>query len=155
MKQRILVAVVGIPALLAVLCIAPAWATALLLAALSVIAAHELLTAVSGPDKARRWTVLPALCGVLLLGQMLEAAKSALDVLPAFAQQSGVDAELTKFLLRVTGIALTCELAAQLCRDAGSGGLAQKVELGGKVVILCACLPLVRELSACALSLLD
>ena len=33
MKQRILVAVVGIPALLAVLCIAPAWATALLLAA--------------------------------------------------------------------------------------------------------------------------
>lgn len=59
MKQRILVAVVGIPALLAVLCVAPAWATALLLAALSVIAAHELLTAVSGPDKARRWTVLP------------------------------------------------------------------------------------------------
>jgi len=98
--------------------------------------------------------VLETACGVLL-GQMLEAAKSALDVLPAFAQQSGVDAELTKFLLRVTGIALICELAAQLCRDAGSGGLAQKVELGGKVVILCACLPLVRELSACALSLLD
>lgn len=99
--------------------------------------------------------VLETACGVLLLGQMLEAAKSALDVLPAFAQQSGVDAELTKFLLRVTGIALICELAAQLCRDAGSGGLAQKVELSGKVVILCACLPLVRELSACALSLLD
>ena len=37
MKQRILVAVVGIPALLAVLCIAPAWATALLLAALTLI----------------------------------------------------------------------------------------------------------------------
>ena len=99
--------------------------------------------------------VLETACGVLLLGQMLEAAKSALDALPTFAQQSGVDAELTKFLLRVTGIALICELAAQLCRDAGSGGLAQKVELGGKVVILCACLPLVRELSACALSLLD
>ena len=38
MKQRILVAVVGIPALLAVLCVAPAWATALLLTALSVAA---------------------------------------------------------------------------------------------------------------------
>ena len=85
----------------------------------------------------------------------IAALRTALDALPAFAQQSGVDAELTKFLLRVTGIALICELAAQLCRDAGSGGLAQKVELGGKVVILCACLPLVRELSACALSLLD
>ena len=37
MKQRILVAVVGIPALLAVLCIAPAWATALLLVAFFVL----------------------------------------------------------------------------------------------------------------------
>ena len=48
-----------------------ALATALLLAALTVIAAHELLTAVCGPDKARRWTVLPALCGVLLLGRQV------------------------------------------------------------------------------------
>ena len=79
MKQRILVAVVGIPALLAVLCIAPAWATALLLAALSVIAAHELLTAVSGPDKARRWTVLPALCAVLLLARAVWPGCAALE----------------------------------------------------------------------------
>ena len=79
MKQWILVAVVGIPALLAVLCIAPAWATALLLAALTVIAAHELLTAVCGPDKARRWTVLPAVCGVLLLARAVWPGCAALE----------------------------------------------------------------------------
>ena len=67
MKQRILVAVVGIPLLLAVLCWAPDWATALLLAALSVIAAHELLTAVCGAEKAKRWTVLPAVTGALVI----------------------------------------------------------------------------------------
>lgn len=66
MKQRILVAVVGIP-LLAVLCWAPDWATALLLAALSVIAAHELLTAVCGAEKAKRWTALPAVTGALVI----------------------------------------------------------------------------------------
>lgn len=43
----------------ALLCWAPDWATALLLAALSVIAAHELLTAVCGAEKAKRWTALP------------------------------------------------------------------------------------------------
>ena len=67
MKQRILVAVVGIPALLAVLCIAPAWATALLLAALTVIAAHELLTAVCGisalPVTPVFWMLLGLSCG--------------------------------------------------------------------------------------------
>ena len=67
MKQRILVAVVGIPLLLAVLCWAPDWATALLLAALSVIAAHELLTAVCGVEKAKRWTALPAVTGALVI----------------------------------------------------------------------------------------
>lgn len=67
MKQRILVAVVGISLLLAVLCWAPDWATALLLAALSVIAAHELLTAVCGAEKAKRWTALPAVTGALVI----------------------------------------------------------------------------------------
>lgn len=67
MKQRILVAVVGIPLLLVVLCWAPDWATALLLAALSVIAAHELLTAVCGAEKAKRWTALPAVTGALVI----------------------------------------------------------------------------------------
>ena len=67
MKQRILVAVVGMPLLLAVLCWAPDWATALLLAALSVIAAHELLTAVCGAEKAKRWTALPAVTGALVI----------------------------------------------------------------------------------------
>ena len=67
MKQRLLGAVVGIPLLLAVLCWAPDWATALLLAALSVIAAHELLTAVCGAEKAKRWTALPAVTGALVI----------------------------------------------------------------------------------------
>ena len=56
MKQRILVAVVGIPALLAVRCIAPAWATALLLAALTVIAAHELQTLAAVVDERSKAT---------------------------------------------------------------------------------------------------
>ena len=60
MKQRIIVAVIGIPLLLAILCVAPDWATAALLAALSVVGTHELLAAVCGPEKTRRWTALPA-----------------------------------------------------------------------------------------------
>ena len=54
MKQRILVAVIGIPALLAVLCFAPDWATAVLVALLCVIGCHEFMAA-AAPLKARRW----------------------------------------------------------------------------------------------------
>ena len=55
MKQRVLVAVFGIPLILAIVVLAPAWATAVALAALCVIGAHELLNAVCGGEKARRW----------------------------------------------------------------------------------------------------
>lgn len=67
MKQRIIVAVIGIPLLLAILCVAPDWATAVLLAALSVVGTHELLAAVCGPEKTRRWTALPAVMGILVV----------------------------------------------------------------------------------------
>ena len=82
MKQRILVAVVGIPLLLFVLCWAPAWATMVLLAALSVIASHEFMTAVCGKERAKkRWS----LAGIMSLymiwfsgaAEILDAPKMA------------------------------------------------------------------------------
>ena len=60
MKQRILVAVVGIPALLGVLCFAPDWATMALIMGLCIIGSHELLAAVLPPEKTRRWWGLAA-----------------------------------------------------------------------------------------------
>ena len=65
MKQRILVAVIGIPLLLLVLCWAPHWATAALLAALGVIGAHELLAAVSGSEKTKQLWVLAGVMATL------------------------------------------------------------------------------------------
>ncbi len=58
MKQRILVAVVGVPLLLFILIWAPEWATMVLVMLLSIIGASELLTAVCGKEKGTR------LCGL-------------------------------------------------------------------------------------------
>lgn len=67
MLQRILVAVVGIPFLLAVLVIAPEWATVALLCGLCIIGSHELLSAVCGAKKTRRWWGLAGTTGVFTL----------------------------------------------------------------------------------------
>lgn len=64
MKQRILVAVVGIPLLLFVLVVAPDWATMALLCGLSIIGAHELLSAVCGSENAKRWSGIAGTMGV-------------------------------------------------------------------------------------------
>ena len=83
MKQRILVAVIGIPLLLLVLCWAPHWATAALLAALGVIGAHELLAAVSGAEKTKCLWVLAgfmAVCTVFSTYAGMEAYKGTVLV---------------------------------------------------------------------------
>ena len=83
MKQRILVAVIGIPLLLLVLCWAPHWATAALLAALGVIGAHELLAAVSGAEKTKSLWVLAgfmAVCTVFSTYAGMEAYKGTMLV---------------------------------------------------------------------------
>ena len=63
MKQRILVAIIGVPALIGVLCFAPDWATAVLVAALCVIGCHEFMAA-AAPEKAARWWGLAATLAV-------------------------------------------------------------------------------------------
>ena len=83
MLQRILVAVVGIPALLFILCWCPEWTTALLLDALCFIGAYELCSAVMAKEKANRYFGVAALIGIfLILCPYWHEENSALVILP-------------------------------------------------------------------------
>lgn len=83
MLKRILVAVVGIPALLFIFCWCPVWATALLLDALCFVGAHELCSAVMAKEKANRWFAVAALIGFfVILMPYWNDKDSALVILP-------------------------------------------------------------------------
>lgn len=58
-------------------------------------------------------------------------------------------------ILRATGIALICELAASFCRDLGEGTVAEGVLLFGKLEILVLCLPLMDAVLDVAKELLQ
>ena len=91
-------------------------------------------------------------CGVVLLGMAADALRGVMDGVSALSEHAQFDDSLLHLLLRVSGVTVAAELAAQLCRDAGAGALAQKLELVGKAVILCACLPVLVQLCDVALS---
>lgn len=83
-----------------------------------------------------------ALLLLMLLGQTeeLEASLRAL---------AGVDALSTEYMgrvVRILGLACLTEAGSRISRDGGQGNIALKVELCGRVMILCAMLPAVREL---------
>ena len=56
-----------------------------------------------------------------------------------------LDAQL-QVLAKAAGIALTAQLARDVCKDAGQSALAGQVELAGRVLILLAAMPLLGRL---------
>lgn len=78
MKQRILVAVIGVPVLLGVLCFAPDWATAVLTAVLCVIGCHEFMGA-AAPEKAQHWWGFAAVLAVFTVCQVYFSAPQYQD----------------------------------------------------------------------------
>ena len=67
----------------------------------------------------------------------------------------GIPWEYGKTLLRMAGISLAADFGAQTCRDAGSGGLAMKLELCGRVLLCAEGLPLAMTLLSAGTSLLE
>ena len=51
-----------------------------------------------------------------------------------------------KILLKITGIAFLAEFAVQICMDLGESALANKVDLGGKVIIISLSIPILSSL---------
>ena len=52
-----------------------------------------------------------------------------------------VNAVFLRTLLQVVGVAYLAEFGAQICRDAGEGNLALKIEFAGKMIILVMTVP--------------
>ena len=57
-------------------------------------------------------------------------------------------------LMKVLGICFICQIAAELCRDAGETALGSKVELFGKVVICAMTVPVMHALLDTVISLM-
>jgi stage III sporulation protein AD len=114
---------------------------ALLLALLRPVR-PELAVALSiAASAAIFWLVLPQ---ILTVVRMVDGLGLRAGVAPPFLAT----------VLRVLGIAYLSEFAAGLCRDAGESALAQRVEMGGKVLILVLAIPILSAVMTLILRLL-
>ena len=84
--------------------------------------------------------------GLLLLLMAMPLVGSIASSITAMAESGGVKSAYLKQLLKIAGISLMMDFAAQTCRDAGEEGLAQKTELAGRVMLLALALPAMENL---------
>lgn len=90
-----------------------------------------------------------ALTGLMVLPRLAEIVSGV----TALAAAGGVQDGYMSQLLKVGGISLLMDFAAQTCRDADEEGLAMKVELAGRVMLIGLALPVMRTLLEQILSL--
>lgn len=91
--------------------------------------------------------------GALVLLLAMPALGQLIGGLSALASTGGVSDRYMAQLLKVAGVSLLMDFAAQTCRDAGEEGLAMKAELAGRVMLLTLALPSMQTLLTQILSL--
>ena len=90
---------------------------------------------------------LLALCGCCLIGGLaLTFLSPILSFLRTLQRLGSLNGDMLAILLKVTGVALTTEIAANVCIDAGNGALAKSLQMLSAAVILYLSLPMFQAL---------
>jgi len=89
---------------------------------------------------------LSIIAGLIIFISILGKFNQVIEVLKGYAVKADIDILYFSTILKIIGIAYITEFGAQICRDAGEGALATKVELAGKVLIMVIAVPIYAAL---------
>ncbi len=73
--------------------------------------------------------------GVIMVITMLSALQDVVIAFDKIVEKSGIDEGIFSAVLKIIGIGYLTEYSASIATDAGCGSIAQKLQLGGKIVI--------------------
>ncbi|HEY8348581.1 MAG TPA: stage III sporulation protein AD [Clostridiales bacterium] len=91
--------------------------------------------------------VLAGIAAGALMFLLIAAKLSAVvDLLEEYAARADIRPMYFSAVLKITGIAYIAEFGAEICRDAGEGAIAAKIELVGKVIIVTLAIPIITSL---------
>lgn len=98
--------------------------------------------------------VLALAAGALLLGAALGALEDVRTLVDELGELIGLSPAVLAPVLKTVGIAILTRIAAELCRDAGEGGIAAAAETAGAAAAVLAALPLLRAVLSTVTGLL-
>ncbi|HAE91434.1 stage III sporulation protein AD [Tissierella praeacuta] len=86
------------------------------------------------------------LTGVIIFSMILGELSYVIGTLNTLAKRVNVEFAYFSTILKIIGMAYIVEFGAQISRDAGEEGIAMKIELGGKVLIMVLAIPILLAL---------
>ncbi|KGK86409.1 stage III sporulation protein AD [Desulfosporosinus sp. HMP52] len=86
---------------------------------------------------------LSILAGTSIFIIVLSKIRVIVDLLQNLADQANINSYYLLIILKIVGVAYLAEFGAQICRDAGEGALATKIELAAKVGVIILAIPII------------
>src|SRR5690554_2843489 len=98
--------------------------------------------------------LLSVLVGVLVFLRLVGRLTELVEAFNFLASRANIDHLHLQTVFKVMGVAYLAGFGAQICKDAGEGALALKLELAGKIVILFLAIPVMVAIMEMVLRIL-
>jgi len=92
--------------------------------------------------------------GVIIFLFMISKITSILQLLQQLALKANIDFVYLNTVFKILGIAYLASFTSEICRDAGEGNIASKVEFSGKILILVLAIPILMAVLQSILKIL-
>lgn len=86
------------------------------------------------------------IAGALILFMLLDKLTGIVELLSNLSSKAGINNQFLGILLKITGISFLTEFAVSICNDSGETAIANKIDLGGKIIIIAISIPIISAL---------
>ena len=86
------------------------------------------------------------IAGAIILFLVMDKLSGIISLLKNISSKVSINQEFLLILIKITGIAFLTEFATNICKDSGETAIANKVELGGKILIIAISIPIISSL---------
>lgn len=86
------------------------------------------------------------MAGAIIIFMVLDKLTGIVDLLTNLSSKAGINNQFLAILLKITGIAFLTEFAVSICNDSGESAIANKIDLGGKIIIIAISIPIISAL---------
>ncbi len=94
------------------------------------------------------------IAGALILFLVIDKLTGIINLLQSLASKASINTEFLTLLIKITGIAFLSEFAVSICKDAGEAAIANKMEIGAKIIIISMSIPIISSLLEIILKML-
>ncbi len=94
------------------------------------------------------------MAGVLILTLIMDKMGAIIQLLTTLSNQTAINNEFLLLLIKITGIAFLTEFAVSICKDTGETAVANKIDIGGKVIMISMSIPIIASLLETILKIL-